>query len=239
MLRSVLLGAFALIFSVPVASALTVVERYSVMSYNMNQHSLFMNNNKYHFLSGAVFERYDDGTGKLTGTATKNANPGAEGFKVSLDFGNLNNTYTDFRTWSEQQALGSGAKTGGGNNVQDWTYMDLLPSSTLMGLNGISATYNLIMKPLAYGSATFQYGIGANDKQANVLGLSGWFYTAGTNANGTGYPCKKNANNNGGSTCDFNLKLTPIPVPVPAGIALLPVGLAVLAGMRMRRRKAA
>lgn len=72
-------------------------------------------------------------------------------------------------------------------------------------------------------------GMGANDKNSD-FGMSVWFFTNGANG-GTANPCGS------GSVCDFNLKLTS--VPVPAGIALLPAGLAVLAGMRMPRRKIA
>ncbi|MEO1110872.1 MAG: VPLPA-CTERM sorting domain-containing protein [Pseudomonadota bacterium] len=224
MVRSVLLGAFTLIFSVSVASALTVVEKYDVMSYNSGNHSLYMNGSQYHFLNGAKFVRYDNGTGKLTGTATLGGNALSAGYQVSLDFGN-------FRDWTQQMAI-TNAPHAKGTQYGDqttWTYMDLLMSSTLSGINGITETYNLIMKPLAYGKYTFQYGQGANDKNTD-FGMSGWFFTKGANG-GPGAPCGSS------STCDFNLKLTS--VPLPAGIALLPVGLAVLAGMRMRRRMAA
>lgn len=236
MVRSVLLGAFTLFFSVSVASALTVVKTYNVMSYTAPpspNHSLFMNGDRYHFAPGAKFVVMEDGsgvrTGNLTGKATVDGVSTSAGFLVDLNFG-------PFRNWTEQTSapVNSGAKNGGGGDPSTWTYMDLLPTSTLTGINGIAAAFDLLMKPLPYGGATFQYGLGANDKNGE-FGLSGWFFTAGTDGKkGTGSPCKKGY---GGSTCDFNLKLTS--VPLPAGIALLPVGLAVLAGMRMRRRMAA
>ncbi|WP_299544164.1 VPLPA-CTERM sorting domain-containing protein [uncultured Roseibium sp.] len=224
MFRKSLIAILLLPFSISVASAAAIVEQYDVMSYNSGQHSLYMNGNRYHFASGALFTRYDDGTGTLVGTATTDGTLATAGFDVNLNFGN-------FRNWAQQVAITSAphAKGTGNGDETQWSFMDLLPTSTLTGFNGISAVYNLLMKPQPYGKYTYQYGIGANDKNGD-LGLSGWFYTANQNGD-PGSPCGSN------STCDFNLKLTP--VPLPAGLALLPVGLAVLAGMRMRRRSEA
>lgn len=218
MLRSFLLGAFALILSVPVASALTVTEQYNVMSYAPNKHSVYMNGLSYHFQPGALFTRYSDGTGTLMGTATNNI---GDGYQVKLSFAN-------FRDWAAQSMAGLDAKGKGNGDHTTWTYMDLVDVSTLTGVGTFTSMYELIMKP-QNGPYTFQYGNGANDKNSD-LGLSGWFFTKGANG-GPAAPCGN------GSVCDFNLKLSV--VPLPAGIALLPVGLAVLAGMRMRRRRAA
>lgn len=207
------------------ASAKTVVQTYDVASYSMNHHSLYMNGQSYHFQTGAQFVRYSDGTGGLTGTAT---NAGGTGYEVSLSFAN-------FRNWTQQQDAGLGAKGAGRGDETSWTYMDLVDVSTLTGVGAFAGTvYELLMKPLE-GPYTFQYGIGANDKQSGVLGLSGWFYTKGDDGyGGTGAPCKKG---NGGSTCDFNLKLSP--VPVPASMAMLPVGLGMLVALRRRKRRKA
>lgn len=226
--------ALSLMFAAATASAKTITEQYDVMSYNMSQHSLYMNGARYHFQTGASFVRYDDDTGSLTGTAT---NGSGNGYTVSLSFAN-------FRDWTQQSAAGLGAKGSHLGDKTSWTYMDLVSSSTLTGIGAYAGTmYDLLMKPLN-GPYTFQYGVGANDKQAGVLGLSGWFYTAGNYANGTGYPCKKNATNDGGSVCDFNLKMEENPgsggvVPLPAGIALLPVGFGMLAAMRRRQKRKA
>ncbi|WP_421984196.1 VPLPA-CTERM sorting domain-containing protein [Roseibium sp.] len=219
MIRSAIAGAALLIVGVSVASAATVVEKYNVMSYAPNQHSLYMNGQSYHFQSGAMFTRYSDDTGTLMGTATNNL---GDGYDVKLSFAN-------FRNWTQQQAAGLGAKGAGLGDKTTWTFMDLVDVSTLTGVGTFTSMYELLMKP-QNGPYTFQYGVGANDKQQNVLGLSGWFFTKGPSG-GPGAPCGSS------SVCDFNLKLTA--VPLPAGIALLPIGLAVLAGARMRRRKAA
>ena len=221
---------FSLLLVATTGSAKTVVESYDVASYNSNAHSLYMNGAKYHFGVGASFQRFSDGTGSLTGTALNN---GGKGYQVSLNF-------DGFRDWSQQMAAGLDAKGKGYGDHTSWTYMDMAIGSTLTKVGGSNngSVYDLLMKPIG-GPYTFQYGIGANDKQAGVLGLSGWFYTAGSKNNGTGSPCKKNNNNNGGSTCDFNLNLSPTPVPVPAGIALLPVGLGALVSLRRRKRRAA
>ncbi len=221
--------ALVLFFTASVtASAKTIVEAYDVSSYSMNHHSLYMNGLNYHFQSGAQFVRYSDGTGSLTGTATNAEN---NGYKVSLSF-------AGFRNWTQQKAANLGAKGAGLGDVTTWTFMDLVDVSTLTGVGAFAGTvYELLMKPLD-GPYTFQYGIGANDKQRGVLGLSGWFYTKGDRDNGTGFPCKKNYSNNGGSVCDFNLKLSP--VPVPASMAMFPVGLGMLVALRRRKsRKAA
>ena len=217
----------ALALASTTVSAKTVIEQYDVMSYSPSGHSLYMNGSKYHFEPGATFKRYDDDTGSLTGTALNSMD---NGYEVSLSFAN-------FRDWTQQQAVPSGAKGANLGDESTWTFMDLVDDSTLTGVGALSGSnYSLKMKPFN-GNYTFQYGVGANDKQAGVLGLSGWFYTVGAHDNGTGYPCKKNANSEGGSVCDFNLKMTP--VPVPAGIALLPVGLGALVALRRRKRRAA
>nr|WP_319383219.1 VPLPA-CTERM sorting domain-containing protein [uncultured Roseibium sp.] len=219
MLRSVIAGAALLIFGVSVATSATVVEQYNVMSYAPNKHSLYMNGLSYHFQPGAMFTRYSDNTGSLTGKATNNV---GDGYDVKLSFAN-------FRNWTQQTAAGLDAKGKNKGDETTWTFMDLVDVSTLTGVGTFTSMYELLMKP-QNGPYTFQYGVGANDKQSGVLGLSGWFFTKGPNG-GPGAPCGN------GSVCDFNLKMSV--VPLPAGIALLPVGLVVLAGMRMRRRRSA
>lgn len=226
----------AVCFMASAVSAKTVLESYNVSSYSPSGHSLYMNKAKFHFGAGALFQRFDDGTGSLTGTALNGA---GKGYDVSLSFVN-------FRNWDQQKVAGLDAKgKGKGKGDQStWTFMDLAPVSTLTRIGGAKdgKVYDLLMKPVN-GPYTFQYGVGANDKKSGMNGLSGWFFTEGDRTNGTGAPCKKNRTNNGGSTCDFNLKLAAVPpggigtVPLPAGIALLPFGLSALLGLRRRRSR--
>ena len=191
-------------------------------------HGLYMNDDKYYFDPGAMFTVSDDGAGKLTGELTGTARDADGGFDVFL-------TFDDFRDWDAQTGAGLGAKGASNGDETTWTFMDLIPVSTLTGIGDQAGNhYDLIMKP-QNGIYTFQYGVGANDKQKNVLGMSGWFYTAGDGLEGTGSPCANTTTSgDGGSVCDFNLQLEGVPLPAGAWLLLTGIG-AIGAARRFRK----
>ncbi|MEM6577555.1 MAG: VPLPA-CTERM sorting domain-containing protein [Pseudomonadota bacterium] len=132
-------------------------------------------------------------------------------------------------------------KEGGGiAGPSDWTFWDIdtTKTNTLTSLTAGLASYRIEQHGSIGGTPLAgQLGVGANDKNLD-FGFSTWtkFFTpvdcvAGQN-------CTKIKG-------DINISLSDDPtgggmppVPLPAGMLLLPAGLAMLAGLR-RRRKAA
>lgn len=125
---------------------------------------------------------------------------------------------------------GLAQKKVAGASDADWTYWDLdiaktnaLTSLSDPGLGDfdISLRGSVNNQPLKV-----QLGTGANDKDADLFGLSSWITFTRTD-------CSTSCPSYAG---DINITL--VSAPLPAGMLLLPAGLVLLGGLK-RRRKAA
>lgn len=113
-------------------------------------------------------------------------------------------------------------------NTDLWTFYDLDPTkkSTLTSLSGLNSFDIHLHGQASNGNdLKVQFGLGANDKNGGVLGLSSWIKLKESN-------CQSHCEVRRG---DINILLEP--VPVPASAALLPMGIAVFGAMRARRRR--
>ncbi|MEL6170693.1 MAG: PEP-CTERM sorting domain-containing protein [Pseudomonadota bacterium] len=114
-----------------------------------------------------------------------------------------------------------------GEDTNLWTFYDLDPNSasTLTSLSGLSS-FDISLRGQVNGNdLKAQFGLGANDKNAGLLGLSTWIGFTESN-------CELECEYHHG---DINILLEP--VPVPASAALLPLGIAVMGALRARRRR--
>lgn len=153
----------------------------------------------------------------LTGTVR---NAAMQGFDLVLDM-------------TEVGDPGKYKKVGGSNpDTSKWKFYDLTRALLISKTAGIADFYLEMRGP----GLKVQYGVGANDKDANLLGLSTWFTAREDGCQGT--------------TCqsyygDINIVLEPGGdagvVPLPASVLLLPAALGMLgaAGRITRRRRRA
>ena len=167
--------------------------------YNAN-HFLFENGS----LGFGSFTQYDDGTASLTGEV---ANDDGQSFVLEMNLMEV--------VWAGASKIVSGASTA------DWIYYVLDPnkSSTLIGALG---SFDISLYGTQYVA---QFGTGANDKNANLLGFSSWINLTDSN-------CSSNCVNYKG---DINILLEPI--PLPPSFAMLIAGLGGVGFVARRRRK--
>lgn len=223
-LRKIAATAFAVLaFSAVTASAATY-DAFSHLEGNppAPEHSVWFGSGP----SGAtgskpnhfLFENSAAGKGKLevngtsatlTGTVR---NAAGEGFDLAL---HLIET-TDPGTY----------KNPFGADTSTWTFYDFDPQKTSL-LTSLSANLKDYVITLRGAPLAVQFGIGANDKNAGLLGLSTW--VTFTEANCT-YRCEARDG-------DINILLAPVPLPATA--VLLPVALGMMGAVGRRRRRKA
>lgn len=112
-----------------------------------------------------------------------------------------------------------------GADTNTWTFYDFDPQKTSM-LTSLSDNLKNYVISLRGAPLKVQVGIGANDKNADLLGLSTWVTF-------TDADCRVNCEQRDG---DINILLAPVPLPATA--ALLPVALGVMGAIGRRRRRA-
>ncbi len=155
-------------------------------------------------------------TATLTGTVR---NAAMQGFDLVLDL-------------IEVADPGNYKKPGGSNpDTSQWTFYDFTRAQLISKTAGI-ASFDLVMRG---AGLKVQVGVGANDKDANLLGLSTWF-----TANEAGCQDDICQSYHG----DINIVLEPGGgsgvVPLPASLLMLPAALGMLGaagGVARRRRK--
>lgn len=114
-----------------------------------------------------------------------------------------------------------------GEDTSAWTFYDFDPNktSTLTSLSANLKSYVISLRTPVGQDLKVQLGIGANDKNAGVLGLSSWVYFTEASCH---YSCETRAG-------DINILLAA--VPLPASAALLPVALGLMGAVGARRRR--
>ncbi|MEL6807469.1 MAG: VPLPA-CTERM sorting domain-containing protein [Pseudomonadota bacterium] len=158
-------------------------------------------------------------TASLTGDV---ANANGQAFRIEMYF-------------TEYTGTAFGLKTiPGGPNGSDWTLYDLdtTKSNTISYISGTGGaalqSFNVSLRGgNSDGPYKVQVGVGANDKDASLFGLSSWITLTDQDSS-----CIVNCSYAG----DINIVLEPVPLPA-AGVMLL-AGMGGLFAMR-RRKKAA
>ena len=156
-----------------------------------------------------------DGTSaSLTGTVR---NAALQGFKLKLDL--------------IEVADPGVYKTTPGSNPATWKFYDFVSATLISQTPGI-ASFDLLMRGAGLKA---QFGIGANDKDSNLLGFSTWFTAVERDCDDD--QCQRY---NG----DINIVLenggTGGVVPLPASLFMLPAAFGMLGaagGIARRRRK--
>lgn len=113
-----------------------------------------------------------------------------------------------------------------GADTNTWTFYDFDPQKTSI-LTSLSANLKNYVISLRGAPLAVQFGIGANDKNAGLLGLSTWVSFMEAN-------CQDRCETREG---DINILLAP--VPLPATVVLLPVALGMMGAIGRRRRRKA
>lgn len=123
--------------------------------------------------TGGIFEAFSDGSGRVTGNIV---NTDSSNWRWVVDLRLVNR-----RDWTAWSALGRSYK---GNtpealaNHPNWDYYELDPSSRLIGLDRFAGDTLYVSHAPSNMYYGFQFGIAANDKNAE-LGMSGWFSYTG------------------------------------------------------------
>lgn len=113
-----------------------------------------------------------------------------------------------------------------GEDTNTWTFYDFDPQKTSI-LTSLSANLKSYVMSLRGAPLAVQFGIGANDKNAGLLGLSTWVNFTEANCQ---YRCETREG-------DINILLAP--VPLPATVMLMPVALGMMGAIGRRRRRKA
>lgn len=234
-LKSILVAAAVTIASASVASAASVYKVFDHKEGGSPEHTLWFsgdnppgatNNNgeKNHFLVApghGLFTIFDEVAGVVKArleATVKNAD--GQGFDLLMDM-------------TQDTVNSYDAKGPKGNpDLSKWKFFTLDSGSLTAHPGSGLDDYDIVslMSP-ANKDYAIQFGLGANDKDS-FLGLSSWIKMRNTNCD--------EQNQTGDCTLyggDINVSLEPVPLPV--GIALLPVGLGLLGGMRLRQKKKA
>lgn len=237
-IRSLLLAVVTAIAAFgSAASATPVAANYDAFSHLEGnplapEHSLWFsgNNNpagttgdkRNHFL----FENSADGKGlfsvsgmaaSLTGIVR---NAAGQGFEIMLNL-----------IEATDPGVYKGANLG---DESSWTFYRLDPhnSSMLNSLTAGIASFDISLRGEVNGMPlAAQFGVGANDKNAGLLGFSTWVSLTEKNCG----PLAQCESYDG----DINILLETAAVPVPASIALLPTALGLFGFFGWRRRKQA
>ena len=216
----------------------TEAHRDSKVSKYSGGHAFWSPNGKATFVDeSGMFQTFDDGTARLTGTIEFNIHGQHLRFDADVNFTTAM-TYDQYlapqghldpdditRHGQIKKELKKSAYVNGGGSVdpESFTFYYLDESdSTLTGLGTLQGyDLTLTQRPAGddYGKMIFMFGEGANGKNTH-LGLSGWL-----SYNYQGHTIEHG---------DINIDLTPKPVPTPSAAGL---GLATLAGLMIRRRR--
>ncbi len=233
--KSLAAAATALIAGCSTASAATVYDAFSHTISGVAEHSLWFSGSESSNPPGAtgaksnhfLFENSVAGKGtftvdgvlaSLTGIVQ---NAGGQAFSILLNLVETSNP-------------GAGHQKGTGlGDADSWTYytLDSSKSNTLTSLSGL-ASYDITLDDAMYDA---QFGIGANDKNAGLLGFSSWVILTETGACTSYSNCSSR-------TGDLNLLLAgggggSGTVPLPASIVLLPAALGMFGAVGIRRRR--
>lgn len=174
-----------------------------------------MGSERNHFL----FENSDAGSGLFTingATAQLSGivkNAAGQGFEILMNFISVPDPLT--------------YKGAGLGDPGDWLFFGLDESkdNTLISLDNTLNSFDISLR----GPYAVQFGLGANDKNAGLLGLSTWIWLDERNCNSN--ECERRHG-------DVNILLEkPGIVPVPASIALMPVAIGLMGIIGLRRRR--
>jgi hypothetical protein len=142
---------------------------------NSNQHGMRMFNflgGEYYVTDGGSMRKDEDGTATVSMVVSN----GTGSFEVEAQFGSLMN----WEEWCATPGLESFKSDCGLGDHFAWDYAILL-DGTITGVEGsaFEGTELSMSHQPANEYFGFQFGVGANNKNANY-GFSGWFYYGGT-----------------------------------------------------------